>query len=142
MICNVFRQKRRLNGKTIVGRLYRGRFRLAGEFRVTTISLDTTDKQTAMQKLLVAVRERERELAGLADRKPLREAAQSPLLDHLAAFIADLRVRMRSDSHIKHLETRIKRLFADCKWEHLRDVSADSFQRWRANQKSFSAKTL
>jgi integrase len=40
------------------------------------------------------------------------------------------------------LETRIKRLFAECRWEHLRDVSADSFQLWRANQKEFSQKTL
>ena len=74
MICNVFRQKRRLNGKTIIGRLYRGRFRLAGESRMTTISLHTTDKQVAMQKLLVASRERERELAGLADRKQIGRA--------------------------------------------------------------------
>jgi len=88
------------------------------------------------------VRQRERELAGLTGRKPLREAAQSPLLAHLNDFLADLRARKRSESHVKHLETRIKRLFLECRWEHLRDVSADSFQLWRANQKEFSQKTL
>jgi len=142
MICNVFKTKRRINGRLHVGRLYRGRFKLDGEFRVTTIPLNTTDKQLAQQKLLLAVREREKELAGLSGRKPLREAAQSPLLNHLDDFLADLRVRKRSESHIKHLETRIKRLFLECRWEHLRDVSADSFQLWRANQKEFSQKTL
>jgi integrase len=76
------------------------------------------------------------------DLRASAEDAPSRLLEHVVAFIADLRVRMRSDSHIKHLETRIKRLFVDCKWERLRDVSADSFQRWRANQKNFSPKTL
>jgi integrase len=125
-----------------VGRLYRGRYKLDGEFKVTTLPLHTTDKQLANQKLLLVVRQREKELAGLTGRKPLREAAQSPLLAHLNDFLGDLRARKRSESHVKHLETRIKRLFFECRWEHLRDVSADSFQLWRANQKEFSQKTL
>jgi hypothetical protein len=142
MICNVFRHKRRVNGRVQASRLYSGRFKLDGELKVTTIPLHTTDKQLAQQKLLVAVREREKELAGLAGRKPWREAAQSPLLNHLADFMADLRARKRSESHVKHLETRIKRLFFDCRWEHLRDVSADGFMLWRTNQKALSQKTI
>jgi integrase len=142
MICNVFRPKRRINGRVRVGRLYRGRFKLDGESRVTTVPLHTPDKQRANQKLLLLVRQRERELDGLSGRKPLREAAQSPLLAHLNDFLADLRARKRSEDHVQHLETRIKRLFSECRWEHLRDVSADSFQLWRANQKEFSQKTL
>ena len=142
MICNVFKPKRRLNGRLHVGRLYRGRFKLDGEFKETTIPLHTTDKQLAQQRLLLAVREREKELAGLSGRKPWREAAQSPLLNHLADFLADLRARKRSESHVKHLETRIKRLFFDCRWEHLRDVSADGFMLWRTNQKELSQKTI
>jgi integrase len=142
MICNVFKPKRRMKGRLHVGRLYRGRFKLDGEFKVTTVPLHTTDKQLAQQKLLLAVREREKELAGLSGRKPWREAAQSPLLNHLADFLADLRARKRSESHVKHLETRIKRLFFDCHWEHLRDVSADGFMLWRTNQKELSQKTI
>ena len=142
MICNVFRPKRKIAGRTKIGRLYRGRFKLDGEFKVTTIPLNTTDKQLATQKLLAVVRQREKELAGLSGRKPLRAAAQSPLLGHLNDFVDDLRARKRSESHIKHLESRIKRLFVECRWEHLRDVSADGFQLWRANQKDFSQKTL
>jgi integrase len=142
MICNVFRPKRKINGRLHVGRLYRGRYKLDGEFKATTLPLHTTDKQLANQKLLLVVRQREKGLAGLTGRKPLREAAQSPLLAHLNDFLADLRARKRSESHVKHLETRIKRLFFECRWEHLRDVSADSFQLWRANQKEFSQKTL
>src|ERR1017187_3251845 len=142
MICNVFKPKRRINGRLQVGRLYRGRFKVDGEFKVTTVPLHTTDKQQAQQKLLLAVREREKEMAGLSGRKPWREAAQSPLLNHLADFLADLRARKRSESHVKHLETRIKRLFFDCHWEHLRDVSADGFMLWRTNQKELSQKTI
>jgi hypothetical protein len=142
MTFNVFRPKRKINGRLHVGRLYRGRYKLDGEFKVTTIPLHTTDKQLAKQKLLVVVRQREKELAGLTGRKPLREAAQSPLLNHLTDFLADLRARKRSESYVKHLETRIKRLFLECRWEHLRDVGADSFQLWRANKTEFSQKTL
>jgi integrase len=142
MICNVFRPKRRINGRLRVGRLYRGRYKLDGEFKVTTLPLHTTDKQLANQKLLAVVRQREKELAGLTGRKPLREAAQSPLLNHLNDYLADLRAGKRSESHVKHLEARIRRLFHECRWEHLRDVSADGFMMWRAEQKEFSQKTL
>ena len=125
-----------------INQLYSGWFKLDGELKVTTLPLHTTDKQLAQQRLLLAVREREKELAGLSGRKPWREAAQSPLLNHLADFLADLRARKRSESHVKHLETRIKRLFFDCHWEHLRDVSADGFMLWRTNQKELSQKTI
>jgi integrase len=57
-------------------------------------------------------------------------------------YLDDLRARKRSESHLKHLEARIKRLFIECRWEHLRDVSGDSFQLWRANQKELAQKTL
>jgi integrase len=141
MQCSVFRHKRKVNGRLRIGRTYSGRFKLAGEMKATTIPLGTTDKQLAQQKLLMAVREREKELAG-GGRKPLREAAQSPLLSHLSDFLADLRARKRSESHVRHLETRIKRLFAECHWEHLRDVGADGFMLWRAKQTEFSQKTI
>ena len=142
MQCSVFRHKRKKDGRVKIGRLYNGRFKLPGETKATTIPLGTTDKQLAQQKLLLAVREREKELAGLSGRKPWREAAQSPLLNHLGDFLADLGARKRSESHVQHLETRIKRLFFECHWEHLRDVSADGFMLWRSIQKGFSQKTI
>jgi len=64
MQCSVFRHKRMVNGRLRIGRTYSGRFKLAGDGKATTIPLGTTDKQLAQQKLLVAVREREKELAG------------------------------------------------------------------------------
>ena len=142
MQCNVFKHKRRVNGRVKISRVYSGRFKLDGELKATTIPLNTTDKQLAQQKLLATVRERERELAGLSGRKPWREAAQSPLLNHLADFLADLRARKRSESHVKHVETRIKKLLCECRWETLRDVSADGFMLWRANRKNLSQKTI
>lgn len=64
------------------------------------------------------------------------------MLQHLADFLGDLRARKRSECHVRHLETRIKRLCGECGWQHLRDVSGDSFQAWRAAQREFSQKTL
>jgi integrase len=142
MICYVFRHKRKTDGRVQIRRLYSGRYKLNGEPKATTVPLFTTDKQQAKQKLLEIVQEREKELAGIRGRKAWREAAQIPVLEHLKEFVADLRARMRSESHIKHLDARIKRLFVECRWEHVRDVSADSFQLWRANQREFSQKTL
>ena len=49
MQCNVFRHKRKVNGRVRIGRLYSGRFKLDGEFKVTTLPLHTTDKQLAQQ---------------------------------------------------------------------------------------------
>ena len=42
---------------------------------------------------------------------------------------------------MKHLETRINRLFVECRWEHVRDVTAASFEKWRENQHELSQKT-
>ncbi len=52
MICNVYKKKRKTkSGKVTVDRLYRGRYRLDGDYAVTEIPLDTPDKQVAEQKL-------------------------------------------------------------------------------------------
>lgn len=142
MICYVFRHKRKAGGRVEISRTYSGRYKLQGEAKTTTVPLHTTDKQRARQKLLEIVQEREKELAGVRGSRSWREAAQSPLLAHLTDFLADLRARKRSESHVKHLESRVKRLFAECSWQTIREVSADSFQKWRASQKGFSQKTL
>ena len=65
MIFNVYRKKRTKNGKTVIDRNYRGRFRLDGEFEATDVPLKTPDKQVAIQKLRKIVEEREQERAGL-----------------------------------------------------------------------------
>ena len=51
MICTIFRPKRTKNGKAHVSRLYRGRYRLEGDTKITEIPLHTPDKRVAQQRL-------------------------------------------------------------------------------------------
>ncbi len=45
MICMIYRRKRVTDGKTETARLYRGRYRLDGETKITEIPLHTPDKR-------------------------------------------------------------------------------------------------
>lgn len=73
MKCFVFKQRRRIDGKIVVSACYSGRYRLAGEFRDTTVRLDVSDKQAAESKLRKHVQELEREGQGLIPVKKLRD---------------------------------------------------------------------
>jgi len=47
MIAYVYKPKRRKADKVLTQRTYRGRYRLKGEFLVSDVPLDTTDRQVA-----------------------------------------------------------------------------------------------
>ena len=141
MICTIFRPKRTKNGKAHVSRLYRGRYRLEGETRMHDIPLHTSDKRVAQQKLEEIVKTRQLESAGMLPPEALRTAAQSPLEQHLKEYVADLSALNRDAQYAYELKNRVRRLIRDCGWTVLRDITADSFQSWRAKQ-VLSPKTL
>jgi len=141
MICTIFRPKRTKNGKSQVSRLYRGRYRLEGDAKIFDIPLHTSDKRVAQQKLEEIVKNRQLESAGMLPPEALRNAAQSPLEQHLKEYLADLQALKRDDQYIYELKNRVRRLIRDCGWTVLRDITADSFQSWRAKQ-VLSPKTL
>lgn len=141
MIFNVYRKKRTKNGKSVIDRNYRGRFRLDGEFEPTDVPLKTPDKQVALQKLRKIVDEREQERAGLIAPKKQRESAERPLLDHLAEFLEDLKTKQRSPVYIKDLKSRFSKVAYDCNWKFYRDIQADHFIEWRSKYKA-APKTL
>ncbi len=92
MISHVYKPKRKNKaGKTVSARLYRGRYRLDGDFATIEIPLGTDDKQVAEKKLAQIIAEKERERAGIIAPKAQRTAAQKRLEEHLADFIADLK---------------------------------------------------
>jgi integrase len=122
-------------------RIYRGRFCLDGESKLHDVSLHTSDKQVAEQRLNEIVREKEREKAGILLPKSIRDGAQRKLTDHLKEYIADQRACGRDAHYVYHVEKRIQILFNECGWTHLKDVTSDSFQLWRARQ-SKAPKTL
>src|SRR6202044_493508 len=135
MICMIYRRKRTVNGKIEMARLYRGRYRLEGDTRITEIPLHTPDKRVAQQRL------EQMEQTGILAPSAVRKAAQSPLEEHLKQYAADLTALKRDDQYVYELKNRIRRLIKECGWKQLKDVTADSFQTWRARQ-TLSPKTL
>jgi integrase len=136
----VFKHKRRIKGKTVTARTYSGRYRLAGDFRPTTVALGVTDKQVAEQNLNQLVRRLEMERAGIIAPKVQRDAAQKPLENHLADYLADLRGRELSSGYVYNVEKRLYRLFRECDWQIPADATGDSFVAWRARSTA-AAKT-
>lgn len=141
MICNVFKRKRRRDGKVHVSRCYYAKIRLPGDHRVSVIPLGVTDKQVAQEKVSQIVREKEKESVGLLPPKPLREAAQKALAVHMQDYILNLRTVGRDEKYIRGVEKQLEVLRSGCGWKVIKDVTANSFEQWRTQQKK-SAKTL
>ena len=137
----VFRPKRWKGGKRVESRMYSGRYQRPGETRVTTVALHVTDKEVAKAKLRQLIRDMEREEIGIAVPKRLRIAAETPLRDHISAYCADLAGQQRCAEYVATVKARQTKLAVDCGWRRLIDVTAESFQTWRARQK-LGAKTL
>ena len=141
MIKNVFRPKRKPQGKKKTARLYRGRYRLDGEVRITEVALKTTDKQVAEKILNELVKERERERAGIALPRTLRDASDRPTAEHLADYLGNLSMLGRDDDYIKKLGYRINILIRECGWKNPAAITGDSFEMWRRKQQK-APKTL
>jgi integrase len=143
MIAHVYKPRRYdTDGKIILSRLYRGRIRLEGEYKVLDVGLKTTDKQVAEKMLADRIRELERERAGLIAPRLERESAQQPLSKHQDDFVADLVALGRTKKYSKLVMARFTRLAAECKWRMPGDITTNSFVSWRAQQTKLSPKTL
>jgi integrase len=141
MIKRVYRPSRLKNGKQVVGRLYRGKYRLHPRDKIKYVALHTNDKQVAEERLSKIVREEEREGAGLLAPKHEREAAQKKLAEHVEAFVADRRAMGRDEKYVRELRKKLLRLIDECHWQFARHVTPESFCAWRAKQ-SKASKTL
>ncbi len=141
MIENIFKRKRTVNGCTVMAKTYTGRYRLDGEPKETTVNLGVTDKQIARQKLRAIVQQAERERAGFGVTKAESDCLNAPLSDLLADYICELERLGRASEYTRHVSARVLALCKACGWVRLRDVTADSFRKWR-NVKKASAKTI
>ena len=141
MICHVYKRTRKKNGKSVKDRYYRGRYRLDGDYAMSEVALETADKQVAEQKLREIVREKEMERSGLIAPKLERESASRPLLDHLAEFIGDLKIKGRASRYCQGVNNSITRLLEECKWSIPKDIQANDFIQWRSQQ-TMAPKTL
>ncbi len=142
MIESVYKPRRKKNGKTVVSRMYRGRYRLDGDYAITEVALGTPDKQVATKRLREIVVEAQKEKEGLIAPKAIREAANKALHDHLKEFTEDLKAIGREETYRKRLDFRIKRLIKECGWKKFRDITPDSFCGWRVQNGGIAPKTL
>ena len=141
MIKTLYKPKRWRNGKRVVSRLYSLKLRLSGENGISCIALGVTDRQVAEEKARQIVQEREKEMVGLLAPKVQREAAQASLGRHIQEFIGDLKAKGRNRKYIDQLESQLGALSTVCGWQSVKEVTPDSFVRWRSCQKQ-SPKTL
>ncbi len=141
MIAYVYRIKRRRNGKVISSRIWRARIKLDGQGKPLDISLRCADKQTAEQKLRERIRDVERTAVGLLAPTAQRETFEKELQKLADEYVADLKALGRSADHVRHVDNRLGRLMKECQWKNLRDVTVDSFLRWRSQQ-TYSPKTI
>ena len=141
MICSIFKPKRRVNGKTVTSRLYRGRYRLDGQAKTKSVALHTTDKQIAKQRLHELVLELQQEQAGIIAPKIQRQASQTSLDVHTRDFLSEVGTRRRSEKYIYNLGKRLAKVFNGCSWKRVCEASPDSFMHWRGRQK-VAPKTL
>ncbi len=121
---------------------YVGRYKLRGMSKIVEVPLHCTDKRIATEKLDAIVDELEREAAGIIAPKPLRDAAQRTMADHLKDFIADLTARQRAPMYVYNAQKHVAKLIEQCNWTWPKDVTGDSFLTWRAGQHGKAAKTL
>ena len=116
-----------------VSRLYSAKVRLDGWAKPRVFTLHVSDKRVAEQKLWEIVQEFEREAAGILAPRLVRNAAQKPLGELLAAFLEDVAAKQRAANTLKAYRRVLARLFVRCRWHYLRDVTPRSFTVWRAS---------
>ncbi len=137
----VIRKSRMKNGKRVRARIYSLIYRLPEMQKRKTVSLGTTDKQVAERKADDFLRELQQEGVGIIPPKMLRESAAQPLTKHLEDYAADLQGAGRDAAYIYNVGKAMTKLCAECGWKLPKDITADSFQAWRAKQTK-AAKTL
>lgn len=137
----IFKPKRRKNGKLLVGRLYRGRYRLEEDSESIEVALKVTDKQVALSKMERLVREAQQERYGIIPSRSLSAALTTPLAVHIKEFIAELQKIGRDERYVEQRKSALTRLFAECGWKCLAEITPDQFLKWR-RQHTAGAKTL
>ena len=126
----IFKPTRTIGGKDHVSKYWHGSYLLDGEAKERRLSLQTTDKQVARQKLQQIVNEKQRQACGLAPSEHLQEGAKLGLAEHLRNFLADLEAKGRDEKYCYNLEKRSERLFRECAWNYVKDVSPAKFTAW------------
>jgi len=124
-------------------RIWRWKFRQQPkDGKIQDVSLGTPDKRGAEKRHGKLLREKLNERDGLIMPKPVREAAQRKITEHLQDFLGDTGRRGNCVKYLTNVEYRVEKLISGCSWNTLKDVTTDSFQKWRQTHKDLAAKTV
>ncbi|HVZ65645.1 MAG TPA: tyrosine-type recombinase/integrase [Lacunisphaera sp.] len=99
--------------------------------RERRFSLGTTDKRVAQAKLQSRLADCEKEAAGIAPPRSVREASKRPLAELVALFLADLTARDKAPATVKRYGIALRKLSAACGWSVLAQATTASFCEWR-----------
>lgn len=138
----IYKTRRKKAGKLVKSRTWYACLKFADDICERRINLKVMDERVAEEKLRFLIREHESERAGLILPKGQRNALESPTINLIVEHVADLETMGRSEGHVRHVRTRLYRLVRENGWRRLRDVTTESFIRWRSAQNNKAAKTL
>jgi hypothetical protein len=88
-----------------------------------------TDKGATEAKAADLERKKARGEAGLIN--PFKVHLARPLVEHISDWTTELRALGRDDEYIRPCMARMERLAAECGWNGLGAITADSFCKWR-----------
>ena len=94
---HVYKRRRNAKGKLKVDRHYTGRFKLAGDAKPTSVSLNVTDKQVAERMLAKIVEEEQKRRVGLPVSSE-HSFKHELIEDNLLLFSDDLRSNGRGET--------------------------------------------
>jgi len=87
------------------------------------------------KKLRQIIRQAERQRAGLSPSKHECDARQQSVEKLITAYIESRRGLRRDEKYVRELELKLLRLMRECKWRVVDDITAHSFEAWRARQR-------
>ena len=127
----VYRQRRKLNGKTSLAKTYSGAYTLPWQVGRKTVALKTSDKRIAEKRLDQFVRCLELEHEGEPIPSNLWGAPKREIKDLLDDYKRGLLSKRRAERHVHDTCTRIETLCKKLSWKTLDDIAPLGFERWR-----------
>lgn len=134
MIFHVFKTRRCVGGRVVPSKNYFGALCMDWESKESRWSLGTSDEREAWRRLDAERIRREKERHGLLPPREQAEARETPLNEHLEAFLSDMRDLGRTKTTLKTYRSLLV-LFDRCGWRTIPDVTQRSFCEWRSTSR-------
>ncbi len=114
-----------------------------GEGIVREVATGCREKQSAQKKLddLLSLVDKVRVGSLTTTDLEIGEHNKTPLADHVADYIEDLKTRRVNADRVKTSDTRLKAACDGCDFRWLRDLNAEALRKWLRSHSDMSAAT-